>query len=309
MRMHRVRARAWLIVAVASTAFWGATGCAPYYLVESRMIESTREDNSSDVTASAAFRTGLPVRPRVVLQPPDACANESAASSDGSSQAGSQILRTACGVEMASLERALARSGYPVGSWKAIGQMVEKDDITPLAAAKALDAAVLFQVNSLERSLTNPARDMRWERRFYESNKKGKKGQVAAVVEARAISLDELAAAKEKELLPGARMSATVNANAVLVATGESIWFYEHTEVEPFDREQVALTLAQCGGSSCRVRIPKVKKAKQKKTTRYGSIEAVSSGKRDAAAEDALYHDLVNAAINDLVKQFSSRSQ
>jgi hypothetical protein len=153
-----------------------------------------------------------------------------------------------CGVEMAELERALTEFNYRVISWSAIEQIVVRQGgITPLAAAKNLDADVLFQINSLERSEANSGHKETWSGQFYTSDKYGNRGVPAEVPEERARVLEAWGRPQGQLIRSGQQISVTANVTATLVATGESIWFYEWTVVEePLEATVPTVQLLEC---------------------------------------------------------------
>ena len=103
------RAGGWMLLLVA----FAATGCGtstPYFLVESRLVESSRATTAPDVTETPAFRSVRAKTNKVGLRPPDVCADQGLSAGGGRAQLQLGVLRTRCGVEMAEFERALARS-------------------------------------------------------------------------------------------------------------------------------------------------------------------------------------------------------
>jgi hypothetical protein len=223
-----------------------------------------------------------------------------------------------CGVEMAELERALAEFKYRVISWSAIEQIVvRKAGITPLAAAKNLNADVLFQINSLERSEANRGHEEAWSGQFYTSDKYGNRGVPAEVPEERARALEAWGRPQEQNIRSGQQISVTANVTATLVATGESIWFYEWTVIEePLEATIPTAQLFECHEnilSRCFRRQPQA-------TTPLAPPPAVSApplrsgghggaiGSPLAASEhDAVYYELIHAIVEDLVREFGKR--
>ncbi|MBC8187955.1 MAG: hypothetical protein H8E78_07090 [Proteobacteria bacterium] len=110
-----------LLMAIVTLA--GCLTPAPYFLVESRLVQNQRRISEPDVTETVAYRLSKG-RIRVLgLQPPDVCADLGQSASGGSGQLQRGILRTRCGVEMDQFERALSRAGYEVVSWGAVQHM------------------------------------------------------------------------------------------------------------------------------------------------------------------------------------------
>jgi len=309
LRRHAARPIDAIALAAALAAGAISAGCAshPWYLVESQFIESTREEKAPEVTGTPAYYHKFRGPLRVALRAPDSCANQSAAEASGDADSAGELLRTRCGVEMAEMERALAKAGYTVSSWNAVWSIVHFEETTPRKAAEQLGAQILFQVNSLERGGSNPGRDLRRERTFYMSNERGEKLGEAFVEEERAATLEAAMEPIENQNLPPQRMSATVNVSAVDVATGESIWFYQWTVIEDREQEHSAEQLFECNKSNlrvCRYRKP-LDARDDTRMTRSGGLTAVSIGAGEEDERDAVYHRLVRRVVEDLVQRFT----
>ncbi|MDJ0848650.1 MAG: hypothetical protein QNK04_09755 [Myxococcota bacterium] len=309
----------------------GLGGCAKNYIVTSRLVENSRTEKGAEVTRARSYDSVLKRAQTVALRAPDSCANEGAATARGESASRAGILQTNCGVEMSELERALARSGFGVVSWDAVRKMVSHEDVTPVEASRRLGADILFMINSLERTLTDPGINARWEREFFAANARGESQGRTAVPESRAQSLESLMAGPEKALLPGARQSATINVSAVDVSTGRSIWFYEWTHTEPYDKDIETQALFQCKSSYCQHTDPDMRSLTKKildstpivgdvanmgiaiagnfyntEAVRGGSMDAVTTGRDAANQEMHVYHQLVRHVVTDLVTEFST---
>ncbi|MEZ4292858.1 MAG: hypothetical protein R3E53_20935 [Myxococcota bacterium] len=115
-------------------ALAGCGTSTPYYLIESRLVQSSRHLGSPDVTETPVFR-GMRGGVRTLgLQPPDVCADRGLSRSSGGGDPQIGVLRTRCGVEMAELEQALARAGYRVVSWGAIHHLATRQEKPVLEA-------------------------------------------------------------------------------------------------------------------------------------------------------------------------------
>ncbi|MFQ5699678.1 MAG: hypothetical protein ACE5IL_15540 [Myxococcota bacterium] len=303
----------------------GLTGCTPFYLVSSHFIEASHDEPPPEITASPDYPRALPQIHKVAIRAPDSCANQTAAAAGGSAASVARILQTRCGVEMSELERALAAAGYAVASWDAIQNRVTHDDVTPLAAAQALGAQVLFQVNSLERSTLDSGQSALWERRFYRSSAKGVQGEPARVEPEIAQQLEQIVAPAEEEIRPAPRLSATVNATAVRVRDGQAIWFYEWTHAEPKSGERSFQVLVRCKKERCTpaqvaprssrpglaavvartLQLPASLLRPGRAERISGSHETVHLGARAASGQDAVYHQLVREVVRDLVSRFA----
>jgi hypothetical protein len=288
----------------------------PWYLVESSYEVRGLPQRQREITSTPAHRA-LPEDLVVAVRAPDRCANRSAAGTTGKATPAGDLLRMKCGVEMADLERALAEFNYRVISWSAIEQIVVRQDgITPLAAAKKLNADVLFQINSLERSETNTGHEEIWNGQFYTSDKYGNRGVSAEVPEERARALEAGVRPQGQNFRSSHRISVTANVTATRVATGESIWFYEWTAVEPLEATIPTVQLFECHQnilSRCFPRWPEA--ARQLATQPAVSSQPLRSGghgepigpPRIANEHDAVYYDLIRAIVEDLVREFGER--
>ena len=100
------------------------SGCSsPYMLIEATYQENTdRGESPASITHAQDFDAIAPQVSTLAIQAPDKCINETQSKATGrsSGKAGDDILGTECGVEMASIERALAKTGYNVISWKVL---------------------------------------------------------------------------------------------------------------------------------------------------------------------------------------------
>ncbi len=290
-----------------AAAFACLLGCHPWYLVESEFHGATRSEAPPEIALTPAYSAAAVPGITVALSAPDHCANRSSANATGETTLTEAVLSTTCGVEMAELERSLVNAGYRVISWSVVRQTVlHGDGITPLAAARNHGAKVLFQVNSLEQSLITPGRDVQWDRRFFDSDSDGVKGLPASVPEERARSLESGVKTLELIATPGEQVSVTMNATAVLVETGEAIWFYTWTHSEPSEGTVATSQLFICNRrnlSRCLPREPELRAASSP-PPRSGSQGSLASPPRSASAVQAAYYHLVQEVVHDLVTRF-----
>lgn len=319
-----------ILVITLSLLLGVLSGCAQNYIVKSRLVETTRLEKRPDVTPARSYASVLKRTKTVALRAPDGCANEGAAQARGESSTTGGILQTDCGVEMSELERALARIGYSVVSWDAIRKMVKFEKITPVAASRRLGADVLFMINSLERTRTDLGTNARWEREFLAADSRGESLGRVGVPESRALQLERLMMGPEQALLPGARLSATINVSAVDVRTGRTIWFYEWTHAEPMGKDVRTQALIRCGRHFCQHSDPDMRSTAKKvldatpilgdvaniglglagnfyntEDVRSGSMTALTTGPNPADREMRVYHRLVRQVVTNLVVQFS----
>jgi len=277
--------------------------CTPHYLIRSEYVVSQQRNTAPEIIETASYHEVLPTITTIAVQAPDSCANETTAIHSGEASGRGLLLKTDCGVEMSELERALAKAGYHVISWDIIrNRVIHDENMTPVEAAKDLGAQVLFQVNSLERSAANVRQDARWERRFYRSSGDGEQGSPAQVNAQLKDTFEAFIIPQEKRALPEKRLSATINATAVLVDKGQAIWFYEWTHKEALsDRYETDVLLA-CKHENCWRPAPETKPERE---VYSGSTEAVSASERDANEINATYSVLIREALDDLVLRFA----
>jgi len=281
--------------------------CTPHYLIRSEYVVSQQRTDDPEIIETSSYRDLLPTFVTIAVRAPDSCANETTAIHSGEASGQGLLLKTDCGVEMSELERALAKAGYQVISWDIVrNRVIHDDNMTPVKAAKDLGAQVLFQVNSLERSAANVRQDARWERRFYRSSPDGEQGSPAQVNVNMKNAFERFIIPREKRALPEKRLSATINATAVLVDTGQAIWFYEWTHKESLsDRYETEVLLA-CKKERCWQASPEQKPERE---VYSGSTEAVSASERDANEINATYNDLIREALDDLVTRFARHGE
>ena len=313
-------------LALSAALALATSACAPHYLVRSSFVEATHDEPPPEITTTAAYVRALPEVQRIALRAPDACGNRTAAAQGGAAASAGQILQTNCGVEMAEIERAFSSAGYAVSSWDVVRNMVAQGEVTPLEAARSLGADVLFQVNSLERSTMDPGRSGLWERKFLKSSSKGAAAEPAHVSQPLARELERIVVPAERELDPAPRLSATVNASAVLTASGDTIWYYEWTRVEPRSGERAFEVLVRCEDGRCQPMEARSKPEHSRvamllgasfrafgagapEQTVSGSRETVTLEARPANQQDVTYHRLVREVVRDLVGRFSGESQ
>lgn len=195
-----------------------------YLLASADTAAVTDNAQDAEVTATPTYEQVLPKLRRVALSAPDYCASRTAADATGQGTQTGRLMQTNCGVEMGEVERALTRAGYIVSSWTTLASMVQDQRMTPRDAAAKLGAEVLFQVNSLEHVQAVPQLEVNWKRRYFASNAYGDKLEEVFPTPQELPSLQRLvgAAGASQNAVPGAML----DVNAILVETGQTIWFY-----------------------------------------------------------------------------------
>lgn len=281
----------------------------PYYLVTSDFMVADARETPPEIVQSHTYRSVIPTIKSLAVKAPEGCADETATQSSGEAAGQGVLLKTTCGIEMAELERALTKAGFQVISWKILQNKVLKEEMTPQAASKALGAEVLFQINSLERSLIQAGQDARWERRFYTSNEEGQLRNPATLP----VKEGEQLIAQMKNIEAASpphqeRLSVTINASASLVETGETLWFYEWTHAEAQRKNAEMKVLAVCEDGECREASIKEKDIPEEEQLLSGSSEAISKQKNAKDQQNAVYHKLLRDLVTNLANSFKHQS-
>lgn len=288
-------------------------GCASYkfYEVESTFRMAGAQATPPSITKAQDFARSFPRIRTIAVKAPDHCVSESQSQRAGNS-AETNVMQTSCGVEMAQIESSLAKAGYDVVSWKVLQNEMHVAK-SHLEAARALKADALFQINSLERSVSRNGQDARWERRYflaydyYATNK-----QPTAVDTVTAGLLDNFAKANEvkatgiKEVL-----SATINASVTLAENGRAIWFYEWNHQQALDNDEnvVTKTNVYCVDGYCQpyVATNPYAQSQQSQQLVQGSSEALSVASAAADRRRAVHDKLMKQVVEDMVGRFTAR--
>lgn len=285
------------------------------YLVVSKYIVEDIAEPKANVTESPNFKSSMEEVKIIAVKAPDFCINQSASTNSGTSAQEQQVLKTNCGVEMALIEKNLAKSGFIVVSWKVLNNKVasyakseEDSNKTPIDAAKALKADALFQINSLETTNSLLKTNARWERSYYKSNRWGEKRKPAPLRSKKADMLDALSKQEETkrmDLVPQ-RLSATVDASVTLVKNGQAIWFYDWNHSQPaFTQDGTVDILAMCGSTCSKKEIQERSSSKIRENKRR---EAVSTGGDSVNERVAIHNQLLKDIVSDMVLNFSNKS-
>ena len=281
------------------------TACgSPYYLVISDFVVADNPEAPPEVVESQTYLSAIPDIHYLSVLAPEGCANETAAQSSGEAAGQGLLLKTTCGIEMAELERALTKAGFQVISWNVLQNKVVKEELTPNAASKELRAEVLFQINSLERSMIQAGQDARWERRFYESNQQGEQLKPVSLPATEGHQLLSQIKKKEGNLSNQERLSVTINASASLVDTGETMWFYEWTHAEARGEDEALKILARCDNGTCQETSGESQATPDADPMLSGNSEAVSKQKYVKDRETATYHKLLRELVTNLAQSF-----
>jgi len=290
------------------------TACNPTYLLESKIIANTQAEAPAEIVETASYRSQLAKITTVAVRAPDNCSNQTAAAATGDATAAGTILKTECGVEMAEIERALAKRGLKVISWKILAREMTQSTKSASAVAQAMGAEVLFQINSLEKSVKSLGKDARWERGYYLSNEQGDKLERKELDERTRLYLrNTFLSGQERDAeSTGLRVpSVTLDANAVDLATGEAIWYYRWTHADASGINYAYQALVTCKGNDLKcISIPNRSRVKRKDASGLSSADsdAISVAASPMDEEAHKHAELLTHVVNNLVSSFVSKS-
>ncbi len=290
----------------------GASGCSSTYLLTSKFVVNTQAEQPPEIIETPTYLDSYAKLYTVAVRAPDSCSNQTAATATGEARANGTILKTECGVEMAELERALTKKGYRVISWKVLARELTVSGKSAGEVASSLGAEVLFQINSLEKSQKSLGKDARWERNYFLSNAYGDRVGEQLFDEPtrqflRAAYLTDGEQRVERHGL--SQPSVTLDANAVLVSSGEAIWYYQwtHADFTGFNYEAQALISCKSNNRECQALAPQGRPGKNtnSETRSSGDSDAVSVSEKPEDRLAAKQAVLLSAAIKNLVESFS----
>lgn len=281
-----------------------------YYKVQSRFVASAQDQQAPEIIETPAYAQLAGSATTVAVRAPDQCSNNTTNQATGEAAAIGAILQTNCGVEMGEIERALTRAGYNVISWNILDREMARND-SASEVARNLGAQILFQINSLERSRKTLGQDARWERTYFSTDPTGTKAMPLPLTEhQRNILSSSYLQQIEANANPRA-YAVTLDAAAIWVPTGQSIWYYRWTRAQ--DPEGVAAGYSlrlQCvypfGFSQCQqMAAPQAPGEPPSTVLAAGESVALSAGERPEDAERAVYLDLFKEVVRNFVESFS----
>ena len=297
---------------LAMAALLALGGCRSTYLLTSKFVVSAQAEKLPEIIETPTYIDSHSRIYTVAVRAPDSCSNQTAASATGDARASGTILKTECGVEMAELERALAKKGYRVISWKVLARELSISGKSAGEVASTLGAEVLFQINSLEKSQKSLGKDARWERNYFLSNEYGDRlGEQLFDEPTRQFLRSRYLLNSEQrvERYGLSQPSVTLDANAVMVATGESIWYYQwtHADASGMDYKTQALISCKSDNRECQPLAPlrRAGETVATETKSSGDSDAVSVSEQPEDLLAAKQAVLLSAAIKNLVESFS----
>ena len=183
-------------------------------------------------TAKLGGASPLPVGIRL----PEQCLNEAVSQVSGVTKGDKTIFQTTCGVWLAEIERALARTNFRVISWDVLHKREKQKGLSTYEAAKELGAEVVFVFNTLETGELKAGGKVGTTFKYFASDHLGQRGQPLALDDATRAQMRDYAAKSAGGAPTAARvvaLSATLDSTAIVTSTGESFWFYRRTVTIP----------------------------------------------------------------------------
>ena len=129
----------------------------------------------------------------------------------------------------------------------------------------------------------------------------------AQVTEHTAGQLKAMVRPMEQMLLAQERIGAMLDVNAIMVSTGQTIWFYRWVKIEPQRQDNDVMALARETNKDMWMAVsPRARVATGNvAVVRSAEVEAVSRSGRSADEQKALYFQLLRSVISNFVKEFS----
>lgn len=316
--MHRYLVRAVALGAVAAGALT-LYGCASgpsyeYFKVSSRFVSSAQGQQAPEIIATPSYNQLAGRAVTVAVRAPDSCINNTANQATGGAAAGGTILQTNCGVEMGEIERALTRAGYNVISWNILQREMARN-LSANEVANTLGAQVLFQVNSLEKSQKTLGQDARWERTYFRTDSAGNSIAPLPLTEAQRTRIGTTYLAPIESKMNMRSYAVTLDAAAVWVTTGQSLWYYRWTRAaDPrgvaagYDL-RLSCDIAYGFLGYCTAFQPTRPQAPGGTVTAAGESVAISASERPEDLERAAYAELSKEVISDFVDSFAKARQ
>ena len=306
-----------LIMMTALTMLFSGCGIGTHYVITSKFIMTQKVETPPEIVETVTYKQEASKLKTVALKAPSYCSNRSSDQRSGKATSQELVLGTNCAVDMAEIERIFSKASFKVISWTVLEREMERNtqQNSPLKVAENLGAQVLFQINSLEKStknLGNLGKDEKWEFAYFEADKNGK------IIREKAFNDNDRQYLKHKffnrnELLPHVKIPfVTLDANAIQVMNGESIWFYRWTHSDlsyVYSQNQ----LIYCKpGMVCFNDEPSDKDSETQSSKANSDKSAQESEvySADEKPEDILkasYTKLLKEVTNNLVSSFSKR--
>lgn len=267
-------------------------GCATHYQVETKLVVGQKVASDTEMVQSRTLSKVVDKISVVAIKAPDQCANQTV----NVNTVGS-VISTRCGVEMAALERSLARAGYQVVSWKLMQEAQAAGRASSwVDLAKALNADALIQVNSLEKTKRKLPEGSRIETNYFKVNSKGKQA-VSVTMEQQAAFNMLFVNRVKSNILSVERLAVTLDATLLYVPSNEAVWFYKNTVSEPInDFSEKEDFLCE---NPCIIKPDEQTKSNSKDMKVGGSADNVIQQE----TEEDKYKDLVRQIVDDFTNR------
>jgi hypothetical protein len=248
--------RRWIEVAALGLTLAGISGCrttladckpppepvkVEYALVEYRVGGELTTAPKVEISETPTYRTGGGKFTSVAVRLPDSCLNEGASKVTGVSKEAQMILQTECGPWLAEIERALAGAGFRVMSWDAVWKLEKQKNLSTYNAAKELGAEIVFVFNSLEAANITAGQSKTTSHKYFQSDARGTRGAPLPLDDATRNAFQAYTAqAAGGSIKPNQviALSSILDSTAIVTGSGESIWFYRRTVVQPTPEKQ-----------------------------------------------------------------------
>ncbi len=282
------------------------SGCSQYYLLTTDYLTIDVPEKPAEIVATTDYMVKRKDMKTLAIQAPSSCANETSSQMSGKSDAPSaNLLSLGCGVEMAEVERGLAREGLTVISWVELDKTEKAHGLSPRDAAIQLHADAIFLINSMDCSDTNQGGNTRWDRKFFHSEINGNKEEPAMVNDNLKAKFIQLLRGSENKILSSyKRLSCTVNASVISVDAGKSVWFYDWTHVEGKRAAMSDAIHVVCNNQTLCSPVFKTKDNQFSGGLSSGDSSEISVQGRPENETKAAGFKLVKEVINNLVQKF-----
>lgn len=270
-------------------------GCTTHYQVETKLVLGQKVASDTEMVQSKTLSKVLDKINVIAIKAPDQCANKTV-----NEQTAETVISTRCGVEMAALERSLARTGYQVVSWKLMQEAQASGRASSwVDLAKSLNADALIQVNSLEKTKRKLPEGSKIETNYYKISSKGKvPSSVTAEQQNTFNSL--FTNGIKRQILSVERLAVTLDATLLYVPTNEAVWFYKNTVGEAIDDSAFSATQDFLCEDPC------VLKQKESNSSQSRDIEI--KGAADNIVQKGTEEDKYKELVRQIVDDFTNRT-
>lgn len=275
------------------------SGCSSYYVVSTQLVPNQKASAASEIVESSAASSVKGKINKIAIKAPDTCVSQSAGSASGATGV-STVVATRCGVEMAALERSLARAGYEVISWKLMDEGLARGATTLAKLAESLGADGLIQVNSLEKSKSKIPSDSLFDTKYYESDSKSVRSAYTNLTPKISQFVDsQFLSPLQKVISNKTLLSVSLDATLLYVPTQQAVWFYKNTVLQslPPAMSKEYAQLFKCG-DPCEPIMPELVQQQINTLSRSDMIAA-----NDPDSDDAKYGSLIRQIVDDFTNK------